>query len=47
MSDPYIKVYCSKETKELFDSFYETEQRDSWNESQYVPCDGIKFTSVG
>ncbi|AUC73496.1 TPA: hypothetical protein LK891_001137 [Enterococcus faecium] len=23
MSDPYIKVYCSKETKELFDSFYE------------------------
>lgn len=23
MSDPYIKVYCSKETKKLFDSFYE------------------------
>ena len=23
MSDPYIKVYCSKETKELFDRFYE------------------------
>lgn len=23
MSDPYIKVYCSKETKIIFDSFYE------------------------
>lgn len=23
MSDPYIKVYCSKETKKLFDDFYE------------------------
>lgn len=23
MSDPYIKVYCSKETKAIFDSFYE------------------------
>lgn len=23
MSDPYIKVYCSKETKRLFDSFFE------------------------
>ena len=23
MSDPYIKVYCSKETKTIFDSFYE------------------------
>lgn len=23
MSDPYIKVYCSEETKKLFDDFYE------------------------
>ena len=23
MSDPYIKVYCTKETKKLFDDFYE------------------------
>lgn len=23
MADPYIKVYCSEETKKLFDDFYE------------------------